>query len=419
MIKKLRWKFVFVTTAFSMAVLCLVLWFSFAAMKNNIAQENKGTLQQLAEMQQVPLMGLPRFQTDNIRVPYFMVDVSASGVVSNLQSNYIKMDDQVNEELLLSLVADVLNQTENMGILDGEGLRFYRQSRIGGWRLVYLDMTVESNMVSNMLSNMVLIGLGSFVGIFFLSMGLAYWITKPVERAWNQQRQFVADASHELKTPLTVILSNADMLLSQGMQEEESSERRLSNIRAESIRMKGLVEDMLDLARSDVGKKKLPSEPVSLSDTVMDSVLLFEALAFEKQKELQYQIEERLFVLGSNSRLKQLTGILLDNAMKYSSEQGTIWVKLERNSAKTLRLMVANTGDTMTAEQCRRIFERFYRTDPARQNNGGYGLGLSIAASIVSELNGKIWCESRNGVNSFFVQLPLCKEETKNVTVLQ
>ena len=411
MIKKLRWKFVLVMTAFSMAVLCLVLFFSFATMKNNIEQENEKTLKQIAEMQQVSIMGLPRFQTDNIRVPYFMVDVSQNGMVSNLQSNYMRMDAQIDEELLLDLVANALKQKENMGVLAGEDLRFYRKAKIGGWRLVYLDMTMENNMIRNLSGNMLLIGLGSFVGIFFLSMGLAYWITKPVERAWNQQRQFVADASHELKTPLTVILSNTDMLLNQCTEADEHSEKRLGNIRAESIRMKGLVEDMLDLARSDAGRLKQQLAPVSVSDTVMDAVLLFEALAFEGQKELQYQIEENLSVLGSGDRLKQLTEILLDNAMKYSPEQGCIWVKLERNSAKTLRLMVANTGDTMTPEQCRRIFERFYRTDPARQNNGGYGLGLSIASSIVSEMGGKIWCESRNGINSFFVQLPLCREE--------
>ena len=411
MIKKLRWKFVLVMTAFSMAVLCLVLFFSFATMKNNIEQENEKTLKQIAEMQQVSIMGLPRFQTDNIRVPYFMVDVSQNGMVSNLQSNYMRMDAQIDEELLLDLVANALQQKENMGVLAGEDLRFYRKAKIGGWRLVYLDMTMENNMIRNLSGNMLLIGLGSFVGIFFLSMGLAYWITKPVERAWNQQRQFVADASHELKTPLTVILSNTDMLLNQCTEADEHSEKRLGNIRAESIRMKGLVEDMLDLARSDAGRLKQQLAPVSVSDTVMDAVLLFEALAFEGQKELQYQIEENLSVLGSGDRLKQLTEILLDNAMKYSPEQGCIWVKLERNSAKTLRLMVANTGDTMTPEQCRRIFERFYRTDPARQNNGGYGLGLSIASSIVTEMGGKIWCESRNGINSFFVQLPLCREE--------
>ena len=411
MIKKLRWKFVLVMTAFSMAVLCLVLFFSFATMKNNIEQENEKTLKQIAEMQQVSIMGLPRFQTDNIRVPYFMVDVSQSGMVSNLQSNYMRMDAQIDEELLLDLVANALQQKENMGVLAGEDLRFYRKAKIGGWRLVYLDMTMENNMIRNLSGNMLLIGLGSFVGIFFLSMGLAYWITKPVERAWNQQRQFVADASHELKTPLTVILSNTDMLLNQCTEADEHSEKRLGNIRAESIRMKGLVEDMLDLARSDAGRLKQQLAPVSVSDTVMDAVLLFEALVFERQKELQYQIEENLSVLGSGDRLKQLTEILLDNAMKYSPEQGCIWVKLERDSAKTLRLMVANTGDTMTPEQCRRIFERFYRTDPARQNNGGYGLGLSIASSIVTEMGGKIWCESRNGINSFFVQLPLCREE--------
>ena len=411
MIKKLRWKFVLVMTAFSMAVLCLVLFFSFATMKNNIEQENEKTLKQIAEMQQVSIMGLPRFQTDNIRVPYFMVDVSQNGMVSNLQSNYMRMDAQIDEELLLDLVANALQQKENMGVLAGEDLRFYRKAKIGGWRLVYLDMTMENNMIRNLSGNMLLIGLGSFVGIFFLSMGLAYWITKPVERAWNQQRQFVADASHELKTPLTVILSNPDMLLNQCTEADEHSEKRLGNIRAESIRMKGLVEDMLDLARSDAGRLKQQLAPVSVSDTVMDAVLLFEALVFERQKELQYQIEENLSVLGSGDRLKQLVEILLDNAMKYSPEQGCIWVKLEKNTAKTLRLMVANTGDTMTPEQCRRIFERFYRTDPARQNNGGYGLGLSIASSIVTEIGGKIWCESRNGINSFFVQLPLCREE--------
>lgn len=411
MIKKLRWKFVLVMTAFSMAVLCLVLFFSFATMKNNIEQENEKTLKQIAEMQQVSIMGLPRFQTDNIRVPYFMVDVSQNGMVSNLQSNYMRMDAQIDEELLLDLVANALQQKENMGVLAGEDLRFYRKAKIGGWRLVYLDMTMENNMIRNLSGNMLLIGLGSFVGIFFLSMGLAYWITKPVERAWNQQRQFVADASHELKTPLTVILSNTDMLLNQCTEADEHSEKRLGNIRAESIRMKGLVEDMLDLARSDAGRLKQQLAPVSVSDTVMDAVLLFEALVFERQKELQYQIEENLSVLGSGDRLKQLVEILLDNAMKYSPEQGCIWVKLEKNTAKTLRLMVANTGDTMTPEQCRRIFERFYRTDPARQNNGGYGLGLSIASSIVTEIGGKIWCESRNGINSFFVQLPLCREE--------
>lgn len=411
MIKKLRWKFVFITTAFSMAILCLVLLFSFTTIKNSIVQENEDNLRRIADMQQIQSLGLPRFQSDSIRVPYFMVDVSACGVVSNLQSNYIEANKQINEEQLLEIIAAALNHKENMGVLENESLRFYRKTRLNGWRLVYLDMTMEKNMIHSLSRNMILISFGSFFGIFFLSLGLAYWITKPVECAWNQQRQFVADASHELKTPLTVILSNTDMLLSHGTQEGDYSQKRLENIRAESVRMKGLVEDMLDLARSDAGTVKQQLELVSFSDVVMDSVLLFEPLAFEQQKELQYQIEERLFTMGSENRLKQLVEILLDNAMKYSADKGCIWVKLDKNSARTLRLMVANTGDTMTTEQCRRIFERFYRTDPARQHNGGYGLGLSIAASIVGKLDGKIWCESHNGLNSFFVQLPLSKEK--------
>ena len=419
MIKKLRWKFIFVTTAFSMIILCLVLGFSFMTAKGRIEKENEETLRQIVEMKQVPVMGLPRLQSDNIRVPYFMVDVSQSGLVSNLQSNYMKLNDEVTEEQLLSLVASALSSSETMGVLEGESLRYYRKARPNGWRVAYLDMTMENHLVANLSKNMILVGFGSFFGILLLSMGLAYWITKPVERAWNQQRQFVADASHELKTPLTVILSNTEMLLNHGLQDDEHSEKRLGNIRAESIRMKGLVEDMLDLARADAQTVKKQLSQIPISDIVMDSVLLFEALAFEKQKELQYQIEENLSVMGSEDRMKQLIEILLDNAMKYTQEQGTIWVKLEKITAKSMKLMVANTGDTMTEEQCRRIFERFYRTDPARQNNGGYGLGLSIANSIVTEVDGRIWCESKNGINSFFVQLPLCKEIAYQLPALQ
>jgi signal transduction histidine kinase len=342
-----------------------------------------------------------------------MVDVSRSGVVSNLRSNYFGMEEQITEEDLLQIVAASLNAEENTGILKGEGLRYYRKASYDGWRIVYLDTGMEESTLSSLLRNILLITTGSFVGIFFLSMGLAWWITKPVERAWNQQRQFVADASHELKTPLTVILSNTDMLLHREFADEQSK-RRLGNIREESIGMKSLVEDMLYLARSDSGVQQKQLELVNFSDVVMDSVLMFEPLAFEKQKELQYQLESGLSVMGSLNKMKQLVEILLDNAMKYSDENGHIWVKLEKQNGKNLRLMVANTGETMTAEQCRRIFERFYRTDPARQNNGGYGLGLAIASSIVKEMDGKIWCESQNGVCSFYVQLPLCRENKEN-----
>ncbi len=413
MIKKLRWKFVLVMTVLSMIVLSMVFASSFLSTKKTLERDSEENLRRIAEMQQINMLGLPRFETDDIRVPFFSVDVSSYGVISNLRSNYFELGvgkESVKEEDIIRIVAASLNKKENMGIMEQEGLRYYRQPRIDGWRVVFLDMTMENNTITNLLKNMTFIGLGSLLGILILSLALSYWLTKPVERAWNQQRQFVADASHELKTPLTVILSNTDILLSHDIDETESTQRRLGNIRAESLRMKGLVEDLLYLARSDSGNAKKIQEQISMTDVVMDSVLLFETLAFEKQKDLQYQLQGGLYVLGNENTLKQLIEILLDNAMKYSEERGCIWVKLEKNSPKSLRLMVANTGDTMTEEQCKRIFERFYRTDPARENNGGYGLGLAIASSIVTEMEGKIWCESRNGINSFFVQLPLCKE---------
>lgn len=412
MIKKLRWKFVLVTTAFSMAILCVVFFSSFHTTKNAIEKESEETLSMIADMKQIQVAGLPYFQSNDIRVPFFLVDITRDGVIVSVRSNYFSTDAEdfeMDTQWLINIVQDALNQEDSTGIMKTDQLRFYRKVRLDGWRVVFMDMTMEHNVINNLLQNMLFLILGSFLGIFVLSLGLAYWITKPVERAWNQQRQFVADASHELKTPLTVILSNTDMLLSHEIQSDGNTQKRLENIQAESLRMKGLVEDMLYLARSDAEKKPKQLERVSISDAVMDSVLLFEALAFEKQKELDYKIEENIFVMGSMNMLKQLVEILLDNAMKYSNQGGKIRIELEKNTARSVRLMVSNSGDTMTEEQCRRIFERFYRTDPAREHNGGYGLGLSIAASLVKELEGKIWAESKNGLNSFYVQLPFVK----------
>lgn len=413
MIKKLRWKFVLTMTALSMIVLSLVFVSSFLSTKNALRRESEDTLRRIAEMQQIQMLGFAHFDKDSIRVPFFSVDVSSRGIISNLRSNYFELsayENGVREEDIIHIVSASLEKKENMGVLEQEGLRYYRQPRLDGWRLVFLDMTAETSTIKNLLGNTVLVGMGSLLGIFVLSLGLSYWLTKPVEQAWNQQRQFVADASHELKTPLTVILSNTDMLLNHGTDTGEHTQKRLSNIHAESLRMKGLVEDLLYLARSDGDNSKKVQQQLSVSEVVMDSVLLFEALAFEKQKELQYQLEQDLYVMGSENAVKQLVEILLDNAMKYSREKACIWVRLEKSSARSLRLMVANNGEAMTEEQCQRIFERFYRTDPARANNGGYGLGLAIASSIVKEMEGKIWCESQNGINAFYVQLPLCKE---------
>lgn len=407
MIKRLRWRFVLIWTGLSLLLLSLVLCSSYLSTKARLEAENLETLEQVAQLRQ-PLELFSFGQQEEVSAPYLLAEVSSDGVVTSLRSNYVTLESDEQEQSLLALIAKAMNAKEDQGILEEEQLRYLRQRRYGGWRLVFLDRSFELATLRSLLRLLVLVGILSVGGSFGLSLGLAYWATKPVERAWEQQRQFVADASHELKTPLTVILSNADLLLTHGDDSPQQTQRRLSNIRAEAARMKGLVEDLLTLARSDAGRSKTQLEQLCLSELCTDCLLLFEPLAFEQQKELNYQLEEGLYVLGSANSLRQLLEILLDNALKYSSPKGKIQVTLAHSGAKNLRLEVSSSGEALSPEQCRKIFERFYRGDPAR-SAGGYGLGLSIASALVGELGGKINCHSQEGFNTFTVLLPSSK----------
>jgi len=241
-----------------------------------------------------------------------------------------------------------------------------------------------------------------------VSVILARWATRPVERAWKQQRQFLSDASHELKTPLTVILSNAELLSALPL--EERPARWTDNILSESRLMKRLVEEMLTLARADHLSQLPVLSEVSLSDAAEDCALAFEPVAFEAGKPLEYTVTEGVTVLGDRDRLGRLVSILLDNAIKYGAEGGTITLSLEKTERQA-RLAVSNPGQPIPAEQLPKLFERFYRADASRGEQSGFGLGLSIAAVIAREHKGTLRAESDETSTRFIFTMPLKKQE--------
>ena len=173
-----------------------------------------------------------------------------------------------------------------------------------------------------------------------------------------------------------------------------------------SRQMRGLIEQMLDLARADSGQAEAAFEQVDLSRTAEDSLLLFEPLYFEQGLTLYAEIEEGILIWGLKDRLSQLLDILLDNACKYSSQGGTTWVKLKKQGKSHCILTVENQGPSIDPEDLSQIFKRFYRADPARNTSGSYGLGLPIAEKTVQLHHGKIHAESRDGINRFWVELP-------------
>lgn len=254
------------------------------------------------------------------------------------------------------------------------------------------DHTLRQAM-RDLISSSLLVGCAALILLFLISLFLAGWALRPVERAWDQQRQFVSDASHELKTPLTVILANLDILRRHEGDSIRAQRKWLDSSEAEAQHMKQLVEDLLTLARLDEAGHTAPLPAmcaVDLTDAVLSSLLTFEPVAFEQGLELDSSLEPGICVNGDEARLRQLTTILLDNACKYAGKGGRVTVSLTASGDRA-RLSVSNTGDVIPPEQLRHLFERFYRADPARTGGqSGYGLGLAIARGIAKLHSGRI-----------------------------
>jgi len=342
-----------------------------------------------------------------IDMPVALGRMEADGTITIIQNQLY----YVTEDELKTIIQNLAGQNGDTGITSEYNLRYRRTvGEDGATSYFFTDTYVERNSLSAQILYSVIIGVGA-IGLFFIvSMLLSRWMVKPVERAWEKQRQFVADASHELKTPLTVVLSNADMLIASGAVTDEKNKNRLDNIRAESQRMKGLVENLLTLARSDSTPMLVARVPVNFSFVVTGATLSLEAAIYDMGRTMDCQIEDNLMVMGDGNKLRQLIDILLDNACKYSNEGSPIRVRMTGAGKKELLLTVVSEGAPLPPEECKNIFERFYRSDKSRGQEKGYGLGLAIAQTIVTEHGGRIWAQS-DGVklNTFSVRLP-CME---------
>ncbi len=234
--------------------------------------------------------------------------------------------------------------------------------------------------------------------IFFVSKKLTAWIIKPVEESFEKQKQFIADASHELKTPLAVIMASSDALES-----DREETRWLDNIKSESERMSKLIASLLDLAQSEEYTDTLELESVNLSKIVETSSLSFEGVMFEKGIGLGCNIDDNIIINGDSDKLKQLVSILLDNATHHSFKNTDVQVELHKNDGN-ITLEVRNHGEPLPQGEEEKVFERFYRSDKSRnRDENRYGLGLAIAKNIVTAHGGKITAFSNDGVTTFKV----------------
>lgn len=376
------------------ALLCVIFGLTIHFTGENLEAESIRFLQAAAED---PVQsGRP----GQVRQPCFIIRVTRWGQSIQSTGGF----DLSDEQMLTDIVSRAASAPEPVGVLEDYSLRYCRSERPGELTLVFTDISAEQTTMRNLTLNCICIGLAAVAAFWVVSILLARWAVRPVERAWQEQRQFVADASHELKTPLTVIMTNADLLRDDGLTREQQSQYAHS-ILTMSRRMRALVEGLLELARVDNGAARAAFEEIDLSALVGEELLPFEPVCFEHGLELESGLDEGIRVSGSPRHLRQVIGILLDNAIKYSPPGGTIRVRLTRQGSYAL-LTAANPGEPLSRTECQNIFRRFYRADKAR-TSGGYGLGLPIARGIVADHGGKIWAESREGLVILRVQLPL------------
>ena len=318
---------------------------------------------------------------------YFSVKLDSAGNITDVISPFPLhfTDEEISE-----LTHSVILKDADFGFLGGIGYMFAKKSY--GYIVVFAEVQAEANLHARIFRISLYLYLISLVISVVIAWFLSRWAVEPVRVAFEKQKRFVADASHELKTPLAVISANLDVLAG-----ETGENKWIEYIRSEIKRMSKLVKDLLYLAKCDSQEVKYQFCSFDLSRAVMSSVLPFESTVFEQEKTLETDIAENVQYTGDESAIKQVAVILLDNAVKHTESGAVIKVSLSVSGNKKV-LSVRNTGAGISEEDQKRIFERFYRTDKSRaRDTGGYGLGLSIAKSIADIHHAKLTVSSVEG----------------------
>lgn len=315
----------------------------------------------------------------------------------NIKEIYNYTDEGLTEQQLIELTNQNISKLkiEKMGNLYFDKYIFWLNPN---HELIIIKNYLKSDLLLTLIKSFILFIILELI-IIYLSNILTKWLIKPVQESFDKQKQFISDASHELKTPLSIIVASAEAL-----EENPKEAKWLNNIKSESERMNKLISDLLDLSKSEQIDSKDNYIEVDLSKLIKNKALFFESLMFEQKLNLKLNIEENIKFKCNPDRIKELLSILIDNAIKHGYQQSDIEITLGKNK-DTIILSVKNQGDEIPLEEQEKIFERFYRIDKSRNRNSNrYGLGLAIAKNIASNHHGKIFVNCKNNYTTFTVE---------------
>lgn len=302
----------------------------------------------------------------------------------------------MSNDKLTNMAHEILNSGKSEGMSEEFIYRIIKDNDYT--YVVFMNNAILKESVSASLKNIVIFGFILLIILFAASFKLADKIVSPLEETYKKQKQFISDAGHELKTPISTVNANIEIL-----EREIGNNKWISNVKFENHRMQELVQQLLDLARTENISPVM--ESVNLSRIILGGILPFESFAFENGYMIESNIEDDVYIIGDARQLGQLISILTDNALSHAQGEGSISIvfKSERNMAV---FSVSNPGKEIPLEKREKIFERFYRIDESRSLNCHYGLGLAIAKAIVNAHNGKLYVQCKEGITTFYAKIP-------------
>ena len=408
MIKKLRLKFIVIAMCSVFAVLAIIIGTINIINYTNVVKNaddlvevlqdggggfdgNFGNGDGFSGRPQMPMSPETPFETR-----FFTVEFNNEGQVIFVNTDRIAAVDETEAK---DYAESLYKKSKTSGFY-GNYRYGVTSTPLGGKMYIFVDCTRELTGFNNFLWISIAVSAGGLALVFILVFLLSGKILKPVAESYKKQKQFITDASHEIKTPLTIIGANADVLEMQNGENEWTA-----SIKSEIKRLASLTEKLVFLARMDEESQVLKMTDFSISDAVEESVKPFEAVAVSHGNELKIDIQPNLSYCGDETMIRQLVNLLVDNAIKYSDEDKDIEVTLKSIGTK-LQLTVRNGNSELSEKDMNMLFERFYRSDKSRNSEtGGHGVGLSVAQSIVTAHKGKIKAETENGIVTFTVIL--------------
>lgn len=394
MIKKLQRKIILIITvllSIAVGVIMLMINIMYQAQETQEIRQRLESVSASDGRSIAPITTIIDKGSDTFSFSFYL-KISRTGQVMEVGHNG---DTDLDVSVLAEYAQYAIDTGKEFGFY--ENYAFLVSEKVYGKMICFTDAGFAQKYNQTLALTTVFIGAGSIILFFGLAAALSFWLVKPVKSTFDKQKLFISNASHELKTPIAVISANADVL------ESEIGENKwLSYIKDDSRRMGELVNELLALARLD---DRTDTSGVktgfSLSDAVLQTALPFESRMFEMGKEYEVDVQPDIEYIGDESQIKHIVSILIDNAVKYSDENGKIKISLSMRQNKRI-LEVFNTGQGIPADKLEKIFERFYREDEARSSSGGYGLGLSIAYEIVARHGGRIFARSEYGKWAMF-----------------